>query len=215
VSSEEPRPDATDSAAPDSESEPDGEVAAGEGDAAEVEDAESAEALIAEMIEELDIEEADEGAPDEDAASLRRERDEYLDSLRRLQAEFENYRKRMARLQEEQAGRAAESLVERLLPVLDALDLALDHSSGESASVADVRAALAQISSLGRETLVREGLERIDEVGVEFDPTIHDAVAHAEREEGDPDKTHVSQVLRAGYRWKGRVMRPAMVQVKG
>jgi molecular chaperone GrpE len=154
------------------------------------------------------------------------ERDEYLDSLRRVQAEFDNYRKRMARQQTELLERASESLIERLLPVLDALDLAIAHSGPTDAGTNDGGGALPQIAALLRDTLTREGLERIGEAGVDFDPTEHDAVAHlsadSDGDAADGDATvpraHrvvVSEVLRAGYRLKGRVLRPAMVQVKG
>ena len=62
-------------------------------------------------------------------------------------------------------------------------------------------------------TLAKEGLERVDDVGAAFDPQVHDAVAHVEGD-GDGDQV-IDEVLRAGYRWKGSVLRPAMVRVKG
>jgi molecular chaperone GrpE len=143
-----------------------------------------------------------------------RERDEYLDTLRRLQAEFDNYRKRMIRQQTESVERATESLVERLLPTLDALDLALAHSASEESS--PDRQALTQIASLLRDTMGKEGLERIDAIEVQFDPNIHDAVMHLEREEGEQSTgVVVTEVMRAGYQLKGKVVRPAMVQVRG
>jgi len=131
------------------------------------------------------------------------ERDDYLDSLRRLQADFENYKKRVARQQGEQMERAAESLVDKLLPVLDTADLALSHGSGEG---------LAQLRATLLSALEREGLERISPLGEAFDPNVADAVAH---EPSDGEPMTVAEVLRAGYRWKGRVLRPAMVKVRG
>jgi molecular chaperone GrpE len=139
---------------------------------------------------------------------LRRERDEYLRSLQRTQADFENYRKRIQRLQEEQSARAASALVTKLLPVLDTLDLAQAHQGAES----DDAKALTASRSMLLDVLVKEGLERVDEDGVLFDPAIHDAVAHTD---GDGEKPVIDQVLRAGYRWRGQVLRPAMVSVKG
>ncbi len=62
------------------------------------------------------------------------------------------------------------------------------------------------------DVLVKEGLERVDEAAVPFDPAIHDAVAHTD---GDGEKPVIDEVLRAGYRWRGQVLRPAMVSVKG
>lgn len=211
-------------------------------------------------------------------AVVEAERDEYLDSLRRLQAEFDNYRKRVAKQQAEQAERAALSLVDKLLPVLDALDLAGTHVSDPGSG--DARALLAA-SSLLNGALAKEGLERVDPLGQPFDPNAHEAVGHMPDDEmaapegsgeeaagtdssagpgspvdtdspagagspagpdgpADPDGKDgkdskdskdssdspgsppepasgpvVGQVMRAGYRWKGTVVRPAMVMVRG
>jgi molecular chaperone GrpE len=141
------------------------------------------------------------------ATELVRQRDEYLDSLQRLQADFDNYRKRVDRQQREVVDYAATSLVKKLLPVLDTADLALAHGGGE-----DVK----QISAALFEVLSKEGLERVLPEGQPFDPELHDAVAHEPVEgDGAPAKPEVSEVLRAGYLWKGRVLRPAMVKVRG
>ena len=144
------------------------------------------------------------------------ERDEYLDSLRRLQAEFENYKKRVSKQQSDQSSRAAASLVEKLLPVLDALDLATDHV-GDAGT--DEAKALVAASGLLHGVLEKEGLERVDPQGEEFDPTAHEAVAHQPAPEGTEAtascEPRVAQVMRAGYRWHGTVVRPAMVMVEG
>ncbi len=168
------------------------------------------------------------------------QRDEYLDSLRRLQAEFDNYRKRVAKQQSEQAERAAVLLVGKLLPVLDALDLAAAHVGDPDSD--DARALVAA-SSLLTGALAKEGLERIDPVGQPFDPNTHEAVGHLPAEPGPADAVNgngngaagsvgadaaddsnapaphdgpiVGQVMRPGYSWKGTVIRPAMVMVHG
>ena len=160
-------------------------------------------------------------------AAVTAQRDEYLDSLRRLQAEFENYRKRVAKQQTEQAERATVSLVDKLLPVLDALDLAAAHSGNAESD--DARALVAA-SSLLNGALEKEGLERINPVGQPFDPNAHEAVGHlpagakpdtepdtdeASDEAPAPEGPVVGQVMRAGYRFKGTVVRPAMVMVHG
>ena len=132
------------------------------------------------------------------------ERDQYLDSLRRNQADFENYRKRVAKQAGEDAARAAESLVDKLLPVLDACDGAVAHGAAE---VEPIFASL-----LG--TLEKEGLVRINPAGEPFDPNVHEAVLHEPALDDDAG-TVVSDVLRPGYIWKGRVVRPAMVKVRG
>ena len=136
----------------------------------------------------------------DDFNKLAAERDDYLDQLRRTRADFDNYRKRMIRQQQEQRERAAEGLVEKLLPVLDTFEAAVSHGQGFE----QVQASLVSL-------LEKEGLERIDPAGEPFDPSEADAVAH---EEGD-GKQVVAEVLRPGYRWKGRVVRPAMVRVRG
>ncbi|MHB8505399.1 MAG: nucleotide exchange factor GrpE [Acidimicrobiales bacterium] len=133
-----------------------------------------------------------------------REREEYLDALRRLQADFENYKKRIAKQQAEMSARATEALVDRLLPVLDVADLAVAHGAGEEVK---------QVWTALLEALEREGLERIEPTGGPFDPTRHDAVAHEPTGEARPQE--VAEVMRAGYAWKGRVLRPAMVKVRG
>jgi molecular chaperone GrpE len=136
---------------------------------------------------------------------LAKERDEYLDSLRRLQADFENYKKRMQRQQADLLERAGEELAAKLLPVLDTIDLAVQHGAGEG--VEKIAAALLDV-------LTKEGLERIDPVGAAFDPNEHEAVAH-EPGEGEGGEPVVSGLMRAGYRWKGRLVRAAMVTVRG
>jgi len=142
-----------------------------------------------------------------------RERDEYLDALRRLQAEFENYRKRVERQFDELAARGVTQLVGRLLPVLDTLDLAEEHLLAEALDgvLASEAKALVQARALLLDTLQKEGLERIGIGGEPFDPTVHDAVAHTEGDDGPL----VAEVLRSGYRWRGHVLRPAMVKVRG
>jgi molecular chaperone GrpE len=147
-------------------------------------------------------------------AALTRERDEYLAALQRTQADFENYRKRIARQQQEQSARAAADLVGKLLPVLDTLDLAEAHLN-ESLDVSEDGKALRASRSMLNDILAKEGLERVDQDGVPFDPTCHDAVAHSEADDGGDSGTVVEEVLRSGYRWKGQPLRPAMVRVRG
>lgn len=174
--------------------------------------AEDAAAKVAEMLgrqEETDGEAVEQAAEavehDIDAlAKAEAQRDEYLDSLRRLQADFENYKKRIARQHADIQERAAEKLVESLLPVLDNFDLAMSHS-------ADAGLEPVYRSLLG--VLESAGLVRMDPAGQAFDPNEHDAVLHEPG--GDSAEPEVIEVMRAGYRWKGRVLRPAMVKVKG
>lgn len=158
-----------------------------------------------------------------DVAGLIAERDEYLAALQRTQADFANYRKRVVRQQEEQGERAVLDLVSKILPVLDTLDLAMVHlarqgdgEAGPGSEPSDEARALLQVRAQLLDTLAKEGLDRVDEVGVSFDPAVHDAVAHAEAEAGDGSAgQNVDEVMRSGYRWRGRTLRPAMVRVRG
>jgi len=145
---------------------------------------------------------AAEAAVEADIAAIAAERDEFRALAQRIQADFENYKKRIIKQQTEHLERAAEDLVAKLLPVLDTADLAVAHGGGE---------AVEQVWLALTETLAKEGLERIDPKGEPFDPNRHDAVMH-EPGEGEPV---VGEVMRAGYAWKGRVLRPAMVKVVG
>jgi molecular chaperone GrpE len=196
------------------------------------EGSESEEVADAEILDAADVSAAvdDVFADDDPLALALNQRDEYLDSLRRLQAEFENYKKRVVKQQADQVARAAVSLVEKVLPVLDTLDLATQHLG--DAESADGRALLAVTSQL-HDVLAKEGLERIDPLGEQFDPTAHEAVGHLPAEDaptgahpGDPEgaadgglrassEPVVGQVMRPGYRWHGAVVRPAMVMVRG
>jgi molecular chaperone GrpE len=128
------------------------------------------------------------------------ERDLYLDTARRTQADLENFRKQVQRRQEDFVERSVAGFVERLLPVLDACDGALAHGATEVEPIA-----VALLSALEK-----EGLTRIDPIGEPFDPTVADAVVH---EPGGGGEHIVSEVLRAGYAWQGKVLRPAMVKV--
>jgi len=131
------------------------------------------------------------------------ERDTYLESSQRIQAEFENYRKQVAQREAMARERANEGFVKELLPVLDACDSAMVNGSED---VAIMRNALF-------DAMTKQGLERIDPVDAPFDPEFHEAVMH---EDGDGSTGPVVvEVMRAGYSWNGRVVRPAMVKVQG
>ena len=143
-------------------------------------------------------------------SQLQSERDEYLDTLRRVQAEFENYRKRVIKEQTALVDRASEGLVEQLLPVLDSFELALknfDAAGGQDTESVRKGVELVYAELLG--VLEKAGLSRVEAEGKPFDPNVHEAVM---QEEGDGEPV-VTDVLRTGYTLKGRVLRPAMVKV--
>ena len=138
------------------------------------------------------------------------ERDEYLDTLRRVQAEFENYRKRVIKEQTALVDRATSGLVEQLLPVLDSFELALKNlDSAGSDDIDSVRKGVELVYAELLGVLEKAGLSRIEAEGKPFDPNVHEAVM---QEDGDGEPV-VTDVLRTGYTLKGRVLRPAMVKV--
>jgi molecular chaperone GrpE len=156
---------------------------------------------------------ASDPSPDEASAKLEavtRERDTYLDHLRRERAEFENYRRRSTRERAEALDRGAETLISQMLGVLDnfgyVLEAAKDHDDAVAKGVRMVHDEL-------RDVLARAGLEDVPGVGAPFDPTWHDAVMQVEGETTADGQPVVAQVLRTGYRFKGRVLRPASVAV--
>jgi molecular chaperone GrpE len=156
-----------------------------------------------------DVEEqarAAEEAVEADLAQLTAEKEELRELAQRVQADFENYRKRMLREQTEKIERASESIVAQLLPVLDNFELALPSLDTADENVRK-GVELLYADLLG--VLEKAGLERIDALGQLFDPNEHEAVA---QEDGDGEPV-VNDVLRAGYRLKGRVLRPATVRV--
>ena len=140
-------------------------------------------------------------------AELERERDEYLDALQRLKAEFDNYRKRTARDQESFAARANEALVKELLPILDDLERALEAAERHEEAKLEEGVRLVHRSLF--QTLRKQGLEGIETDG-RFDPHVHEALLSqpSEAEEGS-----VIDVVQKGYRLGDRVLRPARVVV--
>jgi molecular chaperone GrpE len=152
-----------------------------------------------------DAEATSEGITEElvhDVESLIAERNEFKDIALRLQADFENYKKRVSAQHSEEADRATGRLAESLLPVLDACEAAFTHGVD---GVEPIWSAL-----IG--TLAKQGLVALDLLDKPFDPSTAEAVMHEDGEGGEPV---VVEVLRTGYQWKGRILRAAMVKVRG
>lgn len=139
-----------------------------------------------------------------DQATLTAERDEYLETLLRVKAEFDNFKRRTARERDDAGVRAGGQVAAELLPVLDACDAAVGHGAVDVEPICK-----ALIEALGR-----VGLERMAPEGAPFDPNLHDAVMH-EPDDGSGGEATVTEVLRPGYVWKGQVLRAAMVKVRG
>lgn len=151
-------------------------------------------------------------APDSSSEldEARAQANEYLADLQRVKAEYDNYRKRVLREQTRAVEFAAEGLTHRLLEVLDEFELALVAAEHEEASDRFVHGVEMVYAKL-LEILKAEGLERMDARGKPFDPELHEALLQGDGpDDGEP---YVSDVLRTGYRLKGRVIRPAGVKV--
>jgi molecular chaperone GrpE len=156
------------------------------------------------------VEQPEEGATDiveevaveHDIEALLAERNEFKDIALRLQADFENYKKRMTQMQSDEIARATGRLAESLLPVLDACEAAFAHGAE---GVEPIWSSL-----IG--ALKSQGLVAMDLLDQPFNPELAEAVM---TEPGDGAEPIVSEVLRTGYEWKGRVLRAAMVKVKG
>ena len=145
----------------------------------------------------------EEGTVNEAAAQVEVAERHLLDDLRRLQAEFDNYRKRVLKEQTAVTTRASARLVERLLPVLDNFERALEHGEGGPG----VELVLKEF----KQVLEQEGLEEIEAEGAPFDPRLHDAFQVIE----DPDVSEpiVQTVYRRGYRLGDAILRAPMVVV--
>jgi len=139
---------------------------------------------------------------------LQRERDDLLGTSQRLQADFENYRKRVLREQTALVERATEGLLEQLLPVVDSFELAVANL-GRDTDIESVRKGIELVYAELLGVLERAGLEPIAALGEPFDPNVHEAVM----QDDGPGEPRVGGVLRTGWKLKGRVLRPAMVKV--
>jgi molecular chaperone GrpE len=160
--------------------------------------------------DEAQVEESEPAAPtlEDELATVMVERDEYLDLLQRVQADFENYRKRAARDQERLVEHAHERLVRELIPILDDLERALAAAERhEEATLVD---GVRLVEQSLRKALAKEGLVEIVTDGA-FDPHVHEALLSQSREGADSGA--VLEVVQRGYCLGDKVVRPARVIV--
>jgi molecular chaperone GrpE len=145
----------------------------------------------------------------DELAEARAQAQTYLEHLQRLQAEFDNYRKRVLREQTSAVELASEPVMRRLLEVLDEFELALIHAdeTPDDRFLHGVELVFAKLA----DALKAEGLERIEAKGKPFDPELHEALLQSGEGDGEPI---VADVLRNGYTLRGRVLRPAGVRVE-
>lgn len=139
--------------------------------------------------------------------------DDNWERLLRVTADLENFKKRAAREKQEAIKYAHESLLQKLIPVLDNFDMALlaVQSAAADSSNQSLQAGITMIHQQLKSALVESGLEEVDAAGKLFDPTWHEAVS--ERETSDVPDSHVVQQLRKGYKLRDRLLRPATVIV--
>ena len=149
-------------------------------------------------------------AEEDDTAALEAQLKEKSDRILRLQADFENFRRRTAKEKEELAAVITQNLLTDLLPLLDNFEraMAVEQTDGEA-----FQKGVEMIFTQLREVLDKHGLENIEAEGKPFDPNVHQAVMRVENP--DVEDGTITQVLQKGYQAKGRVIRPAMVQVAG
>jgi molecular chaperone GrpE len=146
----------------------------------------------------------------EEAPTSAAEVEEYRAHLQRLQAEFDNYRKRVLREQTTAVEMASEPVMRRLLEVLDDFELALLHAS-EDVDQDRLLKGVELVYAKLNDALRAEGLERIEAEGQPFDPAMHEALMQTGEGDGEP---RVVEVFRPGYALRGRVIRPAGVRVE-
>lgn len=145
----------------------------------------------------------------EELEKLAAEKADLKNTLLRLQADFDNYRKRTDRERHQERHRGAEALVEHLLPVLDGFDRAI--SAHRDAAHNEFRVGFELIRKQMFDVLSKQGLQKIETEGKRFDPNFHHAVERVETTD-HPDET-VLEELQSGYVFHGKVLRPAMVRV--
>lgn len=163
-----------------------------------------------EMLENVETSEAEAAALDP-VEQLTREKAELEDLLRRRQAEFENYRRRIERERMEFAEYASMESVRALLPIVDDFDRALQAARTTGASGDELMKGIELISKRMVETLTRQGLEPISTEGQSFDPHLHNAVQRVEQE--DAEDGAILEEYQRGYNFKGKLLRPSMVKV--
>ena len=147
----------------------------------------------------------------EDLKTRAAKADEHWDRLLRTTADFENFKKRAARERQEAVRFANESLIEKLVPVLDHFDMAMNATRTTAPDAQSLQAGVAMISQQLRKVLADAGLEEIDATGRSFDPNWHEAVS--QQETAETPEGQVLQQLRKGYKLRDRLIRPATVVV--
>jgi molecular chaperone GrpE len=135
----------------------------------------------------------------------------YYEQLLRATADFDNFKKRAARERQDAIKYANESLLERVIPVLDNFDMALTAAAAPNTTVQSMQAGVTMIQQQLRAAMGETGLEEINAAGQKFDPNIHEAIS--QQETNDAPEGQVVQQVRKGYKLRDRLLRPASVIV--
>jgi molecular chaperone GrpE len=148
----------------------------------------------------------------EDSNTLKEQAAKARDQLLRTAAEFDNFKKRVARERQEASRYANESLLRKLIPVLDSFDMALAATNkAPDKAIQSLQAGIVMIYQQLKSALAEVGLQEMDATGKPFDPAWHEAVS--EQASADVAEGHVLQQLRKGYKLHDRLLRPAGVVV--
>ncbi|MDY6272066.1 MAG: nucleotide exchange factor GrpE [Selenomonadaceae bacterium] len=184
------------------------EAAADEAEAPETAEASAADAAEADAPTEAETSEEDAAALKAQVERLKAALEEKDNRVKRLQADFENFRRRTSKEREELANVVTQDLLKGMLPILDNFDRAMAAEQKDNESF---QKGVEMIYTQLHETLKNAGLELIDTAGQKFDPNFHQAVMRVENPDLEDDT--IAQELQKGYIVKGRVIRPSMVQV--
>ena len=167
--------------------------------------------IVADSAEEPEV---DAGFEDEDLLEKERTRAQNMeDRYLRVNAEFENYKKRMLRESSDRFKFFNLDLIKELLPSLDNIDRAISHAKSDNTDVESIIVGLEMVDKMTHEVFEKFGVTRVKTVGEEFDPNIHQAVG-VDDSASVPDNQVVEECL-GGYTLHGRIIRPAMVRVSG
>ena len=166
---------------------------------------------IEEIIEEADIPELDKDVYisrlNDDLAEQRKKTDEYFEHLKRNMAEFDNFKKRMSKEKENLYASVTSDIIEELLPIVDNFEQAI----GAECADTNFKDGVVMIYNQIKESLMKQGLELIPDLGETFDPNLHQAVMHDENDKyGEKE---ITEVFRKGYRLGDKVIRHSMVKV--
>ena len=138
--------------------------------------------------------------------------DEHWDRLLRTTADFENFKKRAAREKQDAIKFANETLLQKLIPILDNFDMALSATqTAQTDAAQSLQTGINMIHQQLKTAMTEAGLEEVNAEGKVFDPNLHEAVS--QQESSDVPEGHVLQQLRKGYKFRDRLLRPATVVV--